>query len=164
MLSRPRRQLIAVAIAGAVVAADQLSKAWALRHLAGGPRHVAWTFQLSLQYNTGIAFSQATGANTLVTVVAAVVIVGLGVVAWRSHGTFTALVLGMVMGGALSNLADRVVRDHGGAVIDFIDPRWFPVFNVADAAISVGVALLLIKSVLSGEREKDEPTSVAPQS
>jgi signal peptidase II len=163
MRSVARRQLLTLGVATAVGVADQLTKAWALRNLVGNPRHIAWTFQLNLQYNTGIAFSQATGANTLVTVVAAAVIVALGVVAWRSRGPFAAVVLGLILGGAVSNLADRLVRHHGGAVIDFIDPRWFPVFNIADAAISIGVVLLLVRSLLTGDHEKGTSASVAPQ-
>jgi signal peptidase II len=52
--------------------------------------------------------------------------------------------MGALLGGALGNLADRLIRHHHGAVIDFIDLRWWPVFNVADAAITVGAALLAL--------------------
>jgi signal peptidase II len=67
-----------------------------------------------------------------------------------------------VIGGALGNLADRLVRHHGGAVIDFIDPRWWPVFNIADAAVSVGVVLAIGHSLLSDARRRDTPTKIAP--
>ncbi len=142
------RGLLTALVAAAVVAADQATKTWALHHLAAGPRHIVWTLQLDLTYNTGIAFSQVTGATALVTVVALVVLAGLVVVARRTQGTYTAVVLGLVIGGALGNLADRLVRHHHGAVIDFIDLRWWPVFNVADAAISVGIVLAVARSVL----------------
>jgi signal peptidase II len=102
-----------------------------------------------LQFNTGIAFSQATGATTLVTVVALAVVVVLVVVAGRSRGTFSAIVLGLIIGGASGNLVDRLIRHHGGAVIDFIDPGWFPVFNVADAAVSIGVVLALVHGMFT---------------
>ncbi|HEX7167995.1 MAG TPA: signal peptidase II, partial [Acidimicrobiales bacterium] len=52
--------------------------------------------------------------------------------------------LGLVLGGAVGNLADRLFRDHGGAVVDFVDLQWWPVFNVADIAISVGAVLLVV--------------------
>ena len=52
------------------------------------------------------------------------------------------------MGGAIGNLIDRLIRQHGGGVIDFIDLRWWPVFNVADAAISVGVVLAAGRALL----------------
>ena len=62
-----------------------------------------------------------------------------------------AVAMGLVLGGALGNLTDRVFRSNGGAVIDFIDPQWWPIFNVADAAISCGIVLLLISGF--GQRE-----------
>jgi signal peptidase II len=65
-----------------------------------------------------------------------------------------AIALGLVLGGALGNLADRLIRGHGGAVIDFIDFQWWPVFNVADMAITIGAVLL----VIAGFREGEAPT------
>jgi signal peptidase II len=146
--STPARALLIAAVALAVVAVDQSSKTWALHH-AVTPRHVIWTIRLAVTYNTGIAFSQVTGATALVTVVALAVLSALVVVARRTSGAYTAVVLGLVMGGAAGNLTDRLVRHHSGAVIDFIDPRWWPVFNVADAAISIGVVLAILRSLLS---------------
>ena len=71
-----RRWLLIAAVALAVVVLDQVTKTWALHHLRNGPRHVIWTLRLNLTFNTGVAFSEATGSTTLVTVVA-VVVVGL---------------------------------------------------------------------------------------
>ena len=68
-----------------------------------------------------------------------------------------AVALGLIIGGAAGNLIDRLVRDEGllrGAVVDFIDLQWFPVFNVADAAINIG-AVLLILAVLRESRRTD---------
>jgi len=56
------------------------------------------------------------------------------------------------------NLADRLVRHHGGGVIDFIDLQWWPVFNVADAAISIGVVVAVLRAVARGSRDRHEPT------
>ena len=152
--SRRRLGLISVMVV-AVVAIDQSTKSWALSHLASGPRHVLWTFQLALQFNSGVAFSQATGATTIVTVIGLAVLCALLVVAWRTAGTFTAVVLGLMIGGAVGNLVDRLVRHHGGSVIDFIDPQWFPVFNVADSALTIGVILALGRSVLMSRAHAD---------
>jgi signal peptidase II len=58
-----------------------------------------------------------------------------------------AVALGLVLGGAVGNLADRLVRGNGGAVIDFIDFQWWPVFNLADVAISCGAVLLVLRSL-----------------
>jgi signal peptidase II len=146
-----RRSMLTGAVAAAVVAVDQVTKTWALHH-ASPSRHVIWTLHLSLTLNTGIAFSQATGSTGLVTVVALAVLGALGVVAVRSRGAYTAVVLGLIMGGAMGNLADRLVRHQHGAVIDFIDFRWWPVFNVADAAITIGVLLAIARSLASSRQ------------
>jgi signal peptidase II len=137
-------------VAAAVTAADQASKTWALHHAHG--QHVIWTLRFDVTLNSGIAFSQATGATALVTAVGLLVLGALVVVAWRTTGMFTALVLGLVIGGALGNLADRLVRHHGGSVIDFIDLRWWPVFNLSDAAISVGVVLVVARGLWAPAR------------
>jgi len=142
------RALLIAGVAAVVVAVDQTTKTWALRSFATAPRHVVWTLQLVVQFNSGIAFSQVTGATAIVTVVAVGVLAVLVVIAARTTGTFTAVILGLVMGGAAGNLSDRLLRHHAGSVIDWIDLRWWPVFNVADAAISVGLVLVLIRSVL----------------
>jgi len=142
-----RRALLIAAVCGVVVAVDQLTKTWALDHLADGPRNVIGSLRLNLTFNSGVAFSQARGSTGLVTVVALVVLALLVVIARRTSGYATAAILGLVMGGAVGNLADRLVRHHGGAVIDFVDLRWWPVFNVADAAITVGVVVALARSL-----------------
>jgi signal peptidase II len=143
-----RRLLVIAVVVAVVVAADQVTKTWALHHLAAGPQHVIWTLQFNLTFNDGIAFSQVTGATALVTAVALVVLCALLVVAVRSRGMYSAVVCGLVIGGALGNLVDRLIRHHGGGVIDFIDLRWWPVFNVADAAITIGVLLAAGRALL----------------
>lgn len=148
----PTRAALIALVVAAVVGADQATKTWALHHFADAPRHLVWTLQLVVQFNSGIAFSQATGATSIVTVIALGVLVGLLIVARRTTGMFTAVILGLIMGGAVGNLADRLVRHHGGAVIDWIDLRWWPVFNVADAALSIGVVLALARSALAPQR------------
>lgn len=139
---------IATAVALLVLGADQLTKTWALHGLEGrSPRHVFWTLQLNFSLNSGVAFSLARGAGALVTPVAVLVIV-LVVLASRSLTTRLAgVAVGLVIGGSIGNLADRLLRSHGGAVIDFIDFQWWPIFNLADAAIVVGGALLALAVV-----------------
>jgi signal peptidase II len=144
------------AVAAAVVVLDQLTKTWALRHLRDGPRHVVWTLRFNLTFNTGIAFSQASGSTAVVTVIALVVVALLLVIARRTRGALTGVVLGLVIGGAVGNLLDRLVRHHGGAVIDFIDLQWWPVFNVADAAITIGVVIALVRAVFAPTRGRAE--------
>lgn len=142
--------MILVAVGAVVLGADQLTKAWAVRHLADGPRHVVWTLQLGLAHNTGAAFSLFSGSGAG-PVIAGLALIVVAVVAMRSRSLRSPLGMvasGLVLGGALGNLADRAFRSHAGvlrgAVVDWIDLRWWPVFNVADACVSVGVILLVV--------------------
>jgi signal peptidase II len=139
-----------LAIAAAVVLVDQLTKQWALEALDDGPIDVVWTLRFNLAFNTGMAFSQATGIGPIIGVVALVVIVGLLVSVGRSSSRLYPWAVGLIIGGAIGNLADRLFRDPGwlrGAVVDFIDLQWWPIFNVADIGITVGGALLLLTSM-----------------
>jgi signal peptidase II len=132
--------------AAAVVLVDQLTKEWALRALADGPVHVVWTLRLNLSINSGIAFGLGQGLGPVV-VVAALGVVALLVAFARASrpARWTAVGVGLVVGGAVGNLADRLLRDQGG-VVDFIDLQWWPIFNVADAAITVGAVLLVLRA------------------
>jgi len=143
-----RRAVLVTTTAVAVVTADQLTKAWALRRLASGPIEVGWTLRLNLEFNPGVAFSQARGSAALNTVIALAVLAVVVGLALRSTNRAMSMALGLVIGGAVGNLADRLVRHHHGAVVDWIDLRWWPVFNLADAAITCGVVLALALSLL----------------
>lgn len=141
---RTVRLTATVAVAAAVAAADQVTKALALRDLHH-PVHLVGPLGLALQYNTGSAFSLFTGDGTALTVVAAILAAAVGWLAWRSWSVPLAVGAGLVLGGAVGNLADRVAR---GRVVDFITLSHWPTFNVADACITVGVivaALLYLK-------------------
>ncbi len=144
------RRLSILAVAAVVVALDQATKTWALHH-AVRPRHVVWTLRLALTFNSGAAFGLGRGSTTLLVggaVVLVVVLLGLGRRASRTANAWSVAAMGLLLGGAVGNLVDRLVRQHHGAVIDFIDLRWWPVFNVADASITIG-ALLLVLSTLA---------------
>ncbi len=123
---------------------DQLTKWWALDNL-DVPRHLVWTLQLRRSFNTGVAFSLAEGLGPFVAVLAVAVVVML-VRSGRSLTTWSGTVgLALVIGGALGNLGDRAFRGDRflhGAVVDFIDLQWWPIFNIADSAIVVGAVLL----------------------
>ena len=145
----------------AVIALDQASKAWAVRHLSF---HVATpvlpVLDLTLAYNTGAAFSFLAGESgwqrwllTALALVVAVLIVGyLGRLKARRQGLLCAA-LALILGGALGNLIDRL---RLGYVVDFISAHWhghyFPAFNVADSSITIGAALLLIDLLREGRR------------
>ena len=148
--SRRRHNLVLLGVAALVVAIDQLTKWWALETLGNRTIDLVWTLRLNLVYNTGAAFGLAQDWDT---VIAVVVLLFVIVVAWASWGgrrlSMPPVLLGMVLGGAIGNLADRAVRAGdgflGGAVVDFIDLQWWPVFNAADSAIVVaGIILVLI--------------------
>jgi len=133
--------------AAAVVALDQLTKWWATEALADGPIHVIWTLDLRLTTNTGAAFSRGQGYGWLIGILALIAVLVLVRFRHRVPGVAGALALGAVLGGAVGNLLDRLFRGSGwlrGPVIDFIDLNWWPIFNVADAAITVGVIVLVV--------------------
>ena len=134
-----RRSLaLSVAVAAAVIALDQITKDWALGALVDRDIEVFWTLQFNLAFNTGMAFSRGEGWGPYIGVVALVVVVVMLVRLGREGGRLS----------ALGNITDRLFRsDDGflrGAVVDFIDFQWFPIFNVADIGINIGGGLLII--------------------
>ncbi|HAF67949.1 MAG TPA: signal peptidase II [Acidimicrobiaceae bacterium] len=130
-----------------VIAADQWSKYWAVDALSDRTIDVVWKLRFHLTGNTGFAFSTGQGLGPVLGVVALVVVVVLWRMRSRFSGAVSTLSLGLVLGGACGNLIDRALRTPGwgrGAVVDFIDLQFWPVFNVADMAIVFGVLLLSI--------------------
>lgn len=143
-------------VAAIVIGVDQLTKQLALDRLADGPVHVIeGVLSWNLSYNSGGAFGLLQGFPEFF-LVATIVVAGLILVWARSiEGTAHVLPLGLVLGGGLGNVFDRVVRDTGGRVVDFIDLHVWPVFNIADSAIVVGVLTLLIVTARTPERTAD---------
>jgi signal peptidase II len=133
-------------VALAVVALDQITKTWAERALADGPIHIVWTLWLDLTYNSGAAFSSGTGYTPIITALAVCVLIAVVGLSRSATTRVGVVALGLVIGGASGNLVDRLFRGNGGAVIDFIDLRWWPVWNVADAAVVIGAALLILSN------------------
>lgn len=130
---------------------DQATKWWASHHLADGQPHrlVGSLFQLRLTHNSGAAFSVATGYTVVLTVIALVVIV-VGVrLANRLRSAWWAVAMGLLLGGAAGNVTDRIFRPPApfqGHVVDFMElPHW-PIFNVADSAVSVAAVLIVVLS------------------
>jgi signal peptidase II len=151
-----------VAIALGVVVIDQLAKHWAVTSL-GADRtiDVVWTLRFNLAFNNGMAFGQGRGFGPVIGVVATIVIVGLLVSLRNESSRLSTIGMGLLIGGAAGNLIDRLFRGDGwlnGAVVDFIDFQWFPIFNVADMAVNVGALLLIIGSVQSSRARAPEPT------
>jgi len=139
-----RRWALAGAVAVAVVVADQLTKSWAQSRLQHGPIHVVWKLDLELTYNSGSSFGLAQGWAPVLAGVAALFVVGILAGLRHVQTTTLALSLGLVLGGATGNLADRIFRSHHGAVVDFVALHFWPTFNVADSCIVVGVILAAV--------------------
>jgi signal peptidase II len=125
-----------------VVGLDQLTKSLALSDLHR-PVHLIGPFGLALAFNSGAAFSLFTGATAAIVVLALVVVGLLGALAWRTRTAVMAVALGLILGGALGNVADRLFRGHGGSVVDFVTLSHFPTFNVADASITIGAVIVV---------------------
>lgn len=145
-----------------VIGLDQLSKWWIVETFAEYEVRVIWpVFNLTLVYNTGAAFSFLAGAGgwqrgffiTVAVLVTLVMLVWLGRL--RADERLVGWGLALVIGGAVGNLIDRV---RLGKVVDFLQWHWqewyWPSFNIADSAITVGVVLLLFDGLfLAGRRE-----------
>jgi signal peptidase II len=132
----------AAATAGLVVALDQATKQLAATRIARGDQVGVFPgLDLTNTRNTGVAFGALEGGGLIVAILIGVSLALLvGYFAANMRRPWLWLPVGMLLGGALGNLADRA---REGAVIDFIDPVAWPAFNVADSCIVVGVLLLL---------------------
>jgi signal peptidase II len=152
-----RQGLAAYVVAATVVVLDQASKAWILGGFDlpdKGSVAVLPVLRLSMVWNRGVSFGLLTahdsGGRWLLVAFAAAVVAVLAVWAARMNRLLGAIAVGLIMGGAIgNNIVDRV---RFGAVADFLDfsRLYFPwVFNVADSAITIGVALLVLDSLLT---------------
>ena len=151
--SRLRAFALAALVLAVVAALDQATKALALASLAPGqPESVFFGLDLSVSRNTGIAFGALAGAGDAVIVALVAIAVGVLLVffAARADRPLLWLPVGMVLGGAAGNVIDRA---RTGAVTDFIDPVFWPAFNLADMSIVLGVLGVLYVA----EGRKDEP-------
>jgi signal peptidase II len=142
-----------------VIALDQWTKSLAVSELANGFVKVTDFFSLILAYNKGAAFSFLSDAGGWQRWVFTAVAVGVSavLVVWiyrlKQHEKLLAIALALVLGGAIGNVYDRIMLGH---VVDFIlvhyQDNYFPAFNIADSAISVGAALLILDAFLQGKK------------
>jgi signal peptidase II len=173
-MTRVKPPILAYGLAGLIIVADQLSKVLMLERVfpAACPGFeatpltqafcsidVAPVFNLTLVWNRGVSFGlfrSPDGQELIRWMLAAFsAIVAIALIVWvrKARRLWGAAGVGLIIGGALGNLVDRV---RFGAVVDFLDfsALYFPwVFNIADSAISVGVALLLIETMIVGEND-----------
>lgn len=149
---------LSLGIAAIVVTIDQITKRWALNALGDGrSRHVVWTLHWNLTFNSGMAFSRAQGIGPYIGALALVVVIAMVLSLRRSKGLGSSIAVGLVVGGALGNLGDRLFRGQGwlhGSVVDFVDFEWWPIFNVADMSVSVGGVLILLAAVADSRSGK----------
>jgi signal peptidase II len=145
-----RYGVLAYAIAVFVVVADRVTTTLAMDHLHD-VRHVWGPFGLALTYNSGFAFSLFSGRALFVTVI---LCIGIAVVAFVVAQVRTlplAVGSGLVLGGAIGNVSERIVGGPDGQVPDFITLSHWPTFNLADACVNVGVIIIIV-AVLYGGR------------
>lgn len=151
-------------ISGAVIVLDQLTKLWIVASIpVGHSNYVLPVLNIIHTYNPGAAwsmFANAGGAqrwifSALAIVVSVVLVYWLRRLALATHALLIAG-LTLILGGAIGNVLDRLRLGH---VVDFIQVHWndsyFPAFNVADSAISVGAAFVILDALLEGRRERE---------
>lgn len=165
-VGRPATRALFV-LAILIYVADLVTKVLAVHYIdpADPISIVGDTVTLTLVRNPGAAFSMATGMTWLLTLVAIGVVIGVVKIGRTLQSRWWALGLGLVLGGALGNLTDRLFRSPGplqGHVVDFVSIGWWPVFNVADSSIVCGAVLLVVLTVFGIEPTGKEPTPNEP--
>lgn len=170
---RPRRMGLVLALAAVILTVDQITKFIVVANLTPGqsPRVLGGLVYLSLIRNAGAAWSIGTGLTWVLALIACVIVVVIIRMASKLRSGMWATCLGLILGGALGNLADRIFRSPGfmrGHVVDFVsvfgpDARYFPVFNVADSCITIGGVLLVVTALLGiefdGSRVRGRPAA-----
>ncbi len=149
-----------------VMLVDQVTKQLVVKHMALFETVPLMPhLNLTSLRNTGAAFSMFSDSSPIVFVLIGVA-VSIGILMWMRRNpqgqTRVAIALALIMGGALGNVIDRVTRGH---VVDFVDFYWgtwhFAAFNVADAAISIGAALMVLDSLIESLRSSSAPKAGA---
>lgn len=143
-----RRYLVGLGIAAAIVVADLLTKRYAALNFDGNPVEVIpGFFGFTFVENPGGAFGMFQNGGVVIGIAAVIITLVVLVALATERPMAETVALGLVVGGAVGNLVDRFARGDGiidGPVIDWVELWWIPTFNVADASVTVAVALLLI--------------------
>jgi signal peptidase II len=159
-----RRWLVPLVIGVVVVLYDQLTKRWILDTLGPEPMQRSillidnW---LAIVYsrNTGIAFGFLQHMSPILTIVSLFISVGaiyVYIVYLPNYSWWVQVSIGLIIGGALGNIIDRILL---GYVVDFIQVGWWPVFNLADSSITVGATILAVYLMFSPDETRDMPSS-----
>ena len=149
-----------------VWALDFFTKNWAVENLSSSSRKIIGSFlQLTLLRNPGAAFSMATGFTIIFTSISIGVAIFIARYSARITSLGWAVVAGLVLGGVLGNLTDRIFRDPGflyGHVIDWIElPHW-PIFNLADSAIVIAAGIAILLTIKNIKPTDFKPTDFKP--
>jgi signal peptidase II len=142
---------MASGVAAVLIGFDQITKQWAVGSLTEGDRrHVFSTLHWQLHFNSGMAFSRGQGMGRFIGLLAVVVSVVLFASLRRIRRPLAVIAVGLVAGGAVGNVLDRLFRAKNGllsgSVVDFIDLRFWPIFNIADSGVVIGAGLLILDS------------------
>ena len=146
---RRRRSEVVAGVAVVVLGLDALTKQWAMSALADGPVDLFGSVRFALIRNKAGAFGLGGAFVPFLAVAALVLVLAMVVKGTATERLVMAVALGLVLGGAFGNVLDRIFRSPGflqGAVVDFVDVGFWPVFNLADSAITCGCLLLLFAS------------------
>lgn len=161
--SEPRtgRLRLVAAVAAIVLVLDQATKIWAVAALDDRVIDLFWTLRFRLHFNTGSAFSIGAGFGRWLAILVLAITIGVILYARQIADRRGRMLLGLIVGGAIGNLVDRVFRaDDGllsGAVVDFIDFQWWPVFNIADMGVVCGAIGLMVFSLWMPAAEDPTP-------
>ncbi len=149
-MNRAQRRLLLVSVA--TLAADAASKIYAVNQL-DTPTPIIGSLSLQLSYNPGVAFGLGDSLpSVLLLTFTAVVCVAVAIGGWTGS-LRPPVAIGLILGGALGNLFDRLL---GGTVVDMIHLSWWPTFNLADTAITLGAVGVVLSSL------RCDPTRAAP--
>lgn len=169
--SRRRARTVLAITAAVAIIADVVTKTLAIAHMSGqdSVRLLGGAVYLTFTRNAGAAFSLGTGLTWIFPIVALVVVTVIVVLARRLASVPWAVAIGLILGGALGNLGDRLFRAPGpfrGHVVDFISVfgdagERFPIFNVADSALTCGVVLAIFLELTGRRRDGLPPQAVA---
>ena len=139
-----------VALALVVIILDTVTKLWARHTLEGHSIHLLGGAWLRLQYNAGISFSINQSGPLVTTIITAFIVIVVVAVGIRANAGAPAVGFGLLLGGGVANLVDRLSTTHY-RVTDFVSVGSFPVFNLADASITIGFVVLVVAAI-RGER------------
>lgn len=153
-----RRTLTVLGVAAVVVALDALTKLLTVTRLEDQPLDLGWVVLRSGR-NTGISFSLGADLAPWIVMAGTGAAVLLIIVLALRGTVHPASAAGLLVGGGLGNWLDRL---GDGAVVDMVDLGWFPVFNLADVALNLGVVLVLLDGLLHGDPAEDADAGDAP--